>query len=1036
MSHEHEHEPDYALALPALASLAAASSAAEDASSPPPSSSFAPGGAAPLPSLRYRMLGQLGGQSQQAFASMSALTAAAASDPSPSSSGSPHQPPWLAHSTTASASSNLPTMATRDSSEEATGGGASAKRRNSSLVPVTDDGGESHKAKKPKIPRACDVCRRKKIRCNPLPDHEEKLCTYCQKHKLDCTWFLPISETRFKKQREKEEAVKASASAAAAAVALPTAATSATLARQQGRVDDTPPVPSPTLSANANAVAGPSGVPSGGGGGGHNVPKQQIFPIDAYNRSASSPDSQQPSGPRKEPRIVGYTSISHLMHSTSTFPTERMIPVDFKYSQKLSVNEIGDGFIRVISAGDGDPTQGGEPVAIQGIEHSDAEKLINYFFTTHSNHFPILAKADFLGSERPIPLLFNTICAVSALSHHVAPSILRTIKATIRSHLRDEDMLDNSTIPNIQALLIYSFSMELEKGTAASKTWNVLGLAIRMAQDLGLHRKLGSERKEQSEADHTELRRRVWGGCLIADRWIAAIYGQPMMIDLADCDTMLPSVFDIRPNLEFDSERRPYLFNSALISLSILLGRILKAVYSPTGIMLLTEKEAKSLVDDLAAWVRGLPEELRFQGPDKSTPEQGFLHLLYVPVRFLVTRPFMRISFQLPERFASLSVGTQQWSVVETEARLAIEWVDKNESCLEGWFVGTYAFFICSLIQYHSHIRRRDSVSLGTLRLARDCLKRLVVPDGECYVRAKIAEIIHLLYHTACSVARWAPEAAEGMSPASSGTTAVTTLNPTVGVRQREQDWHLRYKKDGGYFVTDRRINDPSGLIRSSASPGSPTGPSPRTAGSPYASSLRSTHIAGENDKADEAASTSAVPTASTSTSAAAAGTLPTLQPSFIGADAHDAVDAPHSASTSAAPAPNPPPDLSFAFPDSNFDNLSFNPTLNFGIGLDGASTPISGASSTLGYGSSSRANAVGGSSASDALGGLGGSSFLGGTGDAASFDPFGFATDGTPSMLPESLFDWAQWQNFADSLGLPQDGKTPSVGTDSSTRP
>ena len=54
------------------------------------------------------------------------------------------------------------------------------------------------------------------------------------------------------------------------------------------------------------------------------------------------------------------------------------------------------------------------------------------------------------------------------------------------------------------------------------------------------------------------------------------------MIDLADCDCLLPSVFDIRPNLEFDAERRPYLFNSALISLSILLGRILKMVYSPS----------------------------------------------------------------------------------------------------------------------------------------------------------------------------------------------------------------------------------------------------------------------------------------------------------------------------------------------------------------------------------------------------------------------------------------------------------------------
>lgn len=64
-------------------------------------------------------------------------------------------------------------------------------------------------------------------------------------------------------------------------------------------------------------------------------------------------------------------------------------------------------------------------------------------------------------------------------------------------------------------------------------------------------------------------------------------------------------------------------------------------------------------------------------------------------------------------------------------------------------------------------------------------MKRLVVPDGECHVRAKIAEITHLLYVTACSVAKWAPEAAGGLSPAGYGTNCVTTLNPTVGVRQR-----------------------------------------------------------------------------------------------------------------------------------------------------------------------------------------------------------------------------------------------------------
>ena len=64
-------------------------------------------------------------------------------------------------------------------------------------------------------------------------------------------------------------------------------------------------------------------------------------------------------------------------------------------------------------------------------------------------------------------------------------------------------------------------------------------------------------------------------------------------------------------------------------------------------------------------------------------------------------------------------------------------------------------------------------------------LQRLVVTEGECHVRAKIAEIISLLYTTACSVSRWAPEAAEGLSPAAGGTTAITTLNPTYGVRER-----------------------------------------------------------------------------------------------------------------------------------------------------------------------------------------------------------------------------------------------------------
>lgn len=113
-----------------------------------------------------------------------------------------------------------------------------------------------------------------------------------------------------------------------------------------------------------------------------------------------------------------------------------------------------------------------------------------------------------------------------------------------------------------------------------------------------------------------------------------------MMIDLADCDTMLPSVHDIRPALPFNAEQRPFMFNGAVLSLSILLGRILKGIYSPSewilssemqeadpvflaaGIMTLSSEEAVSLTTDLATWVEKLPDDLRFKGI-KSTSEQG-----------------------------------------------------------------------------------------------------------------------------------------------------------------------------------------------------------------------------------------------------------------------------------------------------------------------------------------------------------------------------------------------------------------------------
>ena len=117
----------------------------------------------------------------------------------------------------------------------------SAKRKSLLLAPVdsihvelttslspdsSNDQGASATAdskKRTKTQRACDSCRSRKIRyassilsidlllnfryrCDILPDSDPPVCQHCKQSLFECTFFLPITETRFKKKKTEEEA--------------------------------------------------------------------------------------------------------------------------------------------------------------------------------------------------------------------------------------------------------------------------------------------------------------------------------------------------------------------------------------------------------------------------------------------------------------------------------------------------------------------------------------------------------------------------------------------------------------------------------------------------------------------------------------------------------------------------------------------------------------------------------------------------------------------------------------------------------------
>ena len=43
-------------------------------------------------------------------------------------------------------------------------------------------------------------------RCDVIADTDPPICQHCKQYGFDCTFFLPITETRFKKKRLEEEA--------------------------------------------------------------------------------------------------------------------------------------------------------------------------------------------------------------------------------------------------------------------------------------------------------------------------------------------------------------------------------------------------------------------------------------------------------------------------------------------------------------------------------------------------------------------------------------------------------------------------------------------------------------------------------------------------------------------------------------------------------------------------------------------------------------------------------------------------------------
>lgn len=155
------------------------------------------------------------------------------------------------------------------------------------------------------------------------------------------------------------------------------------------------------------------------------------------------------------------------------------------------------------------------------MEKEIIERLINSYFTNISPILPVITKSEFLALQpSPPPILTYSICLMAAVLRDTPRGIFDFLRKTVASLIRSEDVLSVSSLTNVQALLILSMSGDChatQNHHLMSLAWNRTGTAIRMAQDLNLHR-------SEVSKEGMETRRRVWATCVVVDRWFVVLF--------------------------------------------------------------------------------------------------------------------------------------------------------------------------------------------------------------------------------------------------------------------------------------------------------------------------------------------------------------------------------------------------------------------------------------------------------------------------------------------------------------------------------
>ncbi|CAG9936781.1 unnamed protein product [Clonostachys rosea f. rosea IK726] len=279
----------------------------------------------------------------------------------------------------------------------------------------------------------------------------------------------------------------------------------------------------------------------------------------------------------------------------------------------------------------------------------------------------------------------------------------------------------------VQYLLL--MTQYLQGTQRSAQTWNVHGLTVKAALQLGLHVENASS---GFNAVEREVRKRTWYGCIILDRTMSMTFGRPPAIPTQYVRMELPVSVDLGSLMSGDGLQPEdgggtptAAFFVATITLYQVLGDIIANQYDQnigtsthTSLSCLLENTIR-LEGQLLAWKRGLPDTLSRRPWDVNSGDSGadvvfdklsvILKLRYLNIRTLLHRPVLaRYMEQLrvhgPDQNEMLWMQCFGQPYLEACIESASEIItiahnlSDTPSTLGAWWFSTYYTFNAALI--------------------------------------------------------------------------------------------------------------------------------------------------------------------------------------------------------------------------------------------------------------------------------------------------------------------------------------------------